>query len=147
LGRPECRLHRGALPSVQCSTFPIKIMKGGFAISSGACTPTASSAAAFRSLGQNLSKQRVVLIFVHVVDTNMSTVKGISQRFNSCSRSNAPLKIVRSGVSVFAQRTERAHITRTIVDQSVSNHFVLAFETLASFASRTAFDWAVVWTT
>jgi len=122
-------------------------MKGGFAISGGACTPTAPSAAAFRSLGQNLSKQRVVLIFVHMVDTNMPAIKVISQRFNSSIGGDAPLKIVRSRISVFAQRTERAHIARTIVDQSVSDHFVLAFKALASFASGTAFDWAVVWTT
>lgn len=46
-------------------------IEGGFAFSSGACAPAASSATAFRSLGQNLSKQRVVLIFIHMVDTNV----------------------------------------------------------------------------
>jgi hypothetical protein len=47
---------------------------------------------------------------------------------------------------VFSEGTEGAHITRAVMDQSVSDHLVLAFESLASFASRAAFDRAIVWT-
>jgi hypothetical protein len=117
-----------------------------FAISGGACTPAASSAAAFRSLGQNLSKQRVVLIFVHMMDTDMPVIKHISQEIDAYDRANTPLEIVRTRISVFSEGTEGAHITRAVVDQSVADHLVLAFESLASFASRTAFDRAIVWT-
>ena len=48
---------------------------------------------------------------------------------------------------MFPKGTEGTHITRAVVDQSMSDHLVLAFEALASFASSTAFDRTIVWAT
>jgi hypothetical protein len=82
-----------------------------------------------------------------MVDTNMPVIKPISQGMHAYDPgANTPLEIVRTRISVFPEGTEGAHITRAVVDQSVSDHLVLAFEPLASFASRAAFDRAIVWT-
>lgn len=48
---------------------------------------------------------------------------------------------------MFPEGTEGTHITGAVVNQSVSDHLVLAFEAFASFASRTAFDRTIVRTT
>lgn len=48
---------------------------------------------------------------------------------------------------MFPEWTERAHVTRTIVNQSVTDHFVLALEPFAAFTTGTTFDGAIVWTT
>ena len=41
-------------------------------------------------------------------------------------------------------RAERANIARRVVNEAMSNHFIFAPEAIATYASRTGFDGAVV---
>ena len=54
-----------------------------------------------------------------------------------------PLKIVRSGILVFLTRTERANVSGRIMNQVVSEHFVLPLETLSTLASWTSLKTAI----
>lgn len=55
-----------------------------------------------------------------------------------------PLQIIRPWVLVLSFRTERTDVAWAFVYKTMSDHFVLSFETLATFASRTISDRAVM---
>lgn len=65
--------------------------------------------------------------------------------FNPNGGRYVPLQIVWSRILVFPIWTERAHITRRLMNQTMPYHFILSLEALAAFGSRTTCDWAVVW--
>lgn len=71
----------------------------------------------------------------------------ISHGLYSRSQINQPLKIIRTGISMFPKGAEGAYVTRAVVNQAMSDHLVLALESLAALASGTAFDRTIVWTT
>ena len=55
-----------------------------------------------------------------------------------------PLQVIRSRVSMLAIWTERAHITRTLMNEPMPDHLVLPFEAFAAFAARALLHWTVV---
>jgi hypothetical protein len=57
---------------------------------------------------------------------------------------SSPLQIVRPRIPVLLVRTERADITRRVMDQPMPYHFILSLETLPSDSSRAVFDRAIM---
>jgi hypothetical protein len=90
--------------------------------SSASQPPPPPTIPALRSLRQNLSQLRIILIHLHMMHPNMS------------------LQIIWSRILVFPIRTKGTHITRRIMHQTMSNHFVLALETFTAWSTRTRRD-------
>jgi len=78
-------------------------------------------------LGEHFAELGVVFVFIDMVYADM------------------PLKIVWPRVFMFPVRTKWAYIARRLVDEPMSNHLILAFEAFTSLSSRTALDWAIMW--
>lgn len=55
-----------------------------------------------------------------------------------------PLEIVGSWIFVLSIWTEWTNVSRRLMNQSMSDHFVLPLESFAAFATWTALDRAVV---
>lgn len=78
------------------------------------------------SLCQHLAKEGIIFVFVHVMDSNMS------------------LQVVWSRILVLSIGTERTHVPRRIMDQTMPDHLVLALEAFPTFAPWTSLNRAVV---
>ena len=130
----------------------------------GTSSPPPASARSFRSLRKYLSKLRIILVLVHMMDPYVSTIIFFwlaSLWFGRTLRREGmlngskilhheiikplPLKIVRPWVFVFSVGTEGTDISRGIVDQTMSYHLVLPFEPFPTFASWAPFHAAIMW--
>ena len=78
-------------------------------------------------MAEDVSKRRVILVFVDVVDPHMT------------------LKVVWARILVLSVRAEWTHIARTVVYKAVPYHLILSLETLPTFAARAVRNRTVMW--
>jgi hypothetical protein len=60
------------------------------------------------------------------------------------STGNLPLEVVRSRVFVFSVWAKWAYVTRTLMNQSVTNHFDLPLKPFTAFSAWASCNWAVI---
>ena len=101
------------------------------------------------TLIQYLTQLRIIAVFVHVVNADVSAHAIISTMNapldNWVARRNIPLQVVRPWILVFALWTEGTHVAWTVVYEAVPDHLVLALETFPSLTTGALGHRAVVW--
>jgi len=77
-------------------------------------------------LRKDITKERVILVFINVVNPDMS------------------LEVVRPGIPVVSIRAKRTDVARGFMDKAMPDHLVFALKTFATLAAGTSFDRAIV---
>lgn len=98
-----------------------------------------SSRTAYGPLGEDLAEDRVVFVFIDVVNSDVPEIGGqLVCPKGSIYQYYTPLKIIWPRILVLLIGTEGADIAWRVMDQTMSHHLILAFKPFPACTARTA---------
>ena len=103
-------------------------------------TASATPTGTFRPSCEYISKQRVIFIFIGMMDQNMTIVGDLELDLGKEKQNNGyhiPLQIIGPGVLMVPIGTEWADVDRRVVDNSMPYQVILSLKPLAAFRMGT----------